>query len=180
MKLNLLILSAVMASQTLMANAEESLITNGNFSKKLLKPWKLFAIENMEKPTHTLANGELTITSAKVSPKASNEQLSQMLQKLKSNTKYTITFSAKAEDTQKQLVVTLSRSKEWKKGHYGILRKINLTNEWKDYKMTFTSKQIDEGNTPQMKFLFGEMKGKLSFRKVKLIEVVKPIEVLVE
>ena len=177
MKLNLLILSVIMTCQTNAEAAEDRLITNGNFAKKSLKPWKIFATEKLIKPTFSIANGEVTITSAKASPKQSNEQFTQQLEKLKSNTKYTFSFQAKAENVLKPLVVTLSRSKDWTKGHYGLFRKITPTNEWKDYKMTFTTIEIEEGNLPQLKFLFGEIQGKLSLRKIALIEVNKPIEI---
>jgi len=67
----------------------------------------------------------LRISAAYATGKPSRRQLTQELPNLKSKTKYKLTFEVKAAKTPAQLTATLSRSKNWDKGHYGFLRKID-------------------------------------------------------
>ncbi len=102
-----------------------------------------------------------------------NEQLSQSLEGMKSATKYKLTFDAKAADIESDMVITVARSKDWSKGHYGLFKKVKFTKEWQAHTTYFTTKQIDEGNAPTLKFHYGLLKGEISFRNVKLVEVKK-------
>ncbi len=173
MKLKKIILATLLASTFQSALAGENLLKNGGFANNNLKPWKLFATEKVTKPTARVEDGVATITTTQVSEKPSNEQLSQQVIGIKSDTQYKISFDAKSEDITADLLVSLARSKDWNKGHYGAHKTIKLTKEWKQYTINFTSIQIEKDNHPQMKFLFGLMKGHLSLRKIKLIELPK-------
>lgn len=151
-------------------NAGSGLIRNGDFSVKGVKPWKIFATKGVTKPTFKVADGVVTIVSAQSTEKAASEQMSQLVGGIESATKYKLVFDAKSADASNDMIVSLARSKEWSKGHYGMFKKMKLTSDWKTHTVYFTSKQIDEGNAAQVKFLFGLLKGEISFRNVKLIE----------
>ncbi len=174
MKIKTAIIAAALACSTFQLAqaevAEGTLIKNGDFSTKGVKPWKIFALKDITKPTFKVADGVVTITSAQASAKAASEQMSQELAGIKSATKYKLTFDAKSTDTAAELIISLARSKDWTKGHYGVFKKLKLTSEWSSQTVYFTTKQIDEGNAPQMKFLFGLLKGEINFRNVKLVE----------
>lgn len=143
-------------------------IKNGDFSAKGIKPWKVFATNGKTSPTFKVSEGVLTVTSVQKTEKVAQEQIAQVLEGIESNTKYKLTFDAKAADTESEMVVTLARSKEWSKGHYGVFKKMKLTKDWESHTVYFTSKQIDEGNAATMKFLIGHLKGEISFRNVKM------------
>jgi hypothetical protein len=174
MNLKTTITAAVIACTFQAAFAESEFIKNGDFSAKGVKPWKIYASKDMAKPTVNVAEGAVTITSAQASKAMSHERMSQPVNGLKSSTKYKLSFDAKAADTQADLLVTLARSKDWSKGHYGIFKKLKLTNDWKTHTIYFTTKQLEEGHGPQLKFLFGLLKGEMSFRNVKIVETKKP------
>lgn len=158
---------AIQLTHAEVANA--NMIKNGDFSAKGVKPWKIFALKGITKPTFKVADGVVTIVSAQKSEKFASEQLSQTLEGMKSTSKYKLTFDAKAADTESELLVTLARSKDWSKGHYGMFKKLKLSKEWETQTIYFTTKQIDEGNAPNLKFLYGLLKGEVSFRNVKLV-----------
>ena len=102
--------------------------------------------------------------------------MTQSLKNVKSDTKYKLVFDAKAEDDKAKMEVLLARSKEWSKGHYGMKKQFRLTNDWKTYTLNFKSSQIEKGNTPQLKFFFGFLKGEVSFRRIRLSEATDNVE----
>ena len=151
-------------------SAADSLIRNGDFSKNDIRPWKVFSIRTTKKPTHKVTNGILRINSP-YATKCSRRQLTQKLPNLKSKTKYKLSFEAKASNGDTEISVTLARSKNWDKGHYGFLHKVKLKKEWKPQTFYFTTKELEQGNTPVLKFLIGGVKGNICLRHVKLEEV---------
>ncbi len=153
-----------------LVHGENNLLKQGEFTKPGIRPWKNFALKTTKKATHSVNKGVLTLTSTDAAEKASKRQLTQTIPELKSETKYKLTFDAKASVQPSLLTVTLARSKDWKKGHYGFLRKFNLTPDWKTYTVNFKSKKIESDNPAKLKILFGTIKGDLSFRHFKLVE----------
>ena len=153
-----------------LAHGEDNLIKQGEFTKSGIRPWKNFSLRTTKKATYAVDKGVLTLTSTYATGKATRRQLTQTIPELKSETKYKLTFDAKASMQPSLLTVTLSRSKDWKKGHYGFLKRFDLTPEWKTYTVHFKSKKIDPGNPATLKILFGTINGDLSLRHFKLVE----------
>jgi len=163
----LLILLAVIVMPWV--SASEPLLQKGEFSKNDIRPWKIFARRTTKKPMHHVRNGVLVL-KAPYATKASRRQLTQVLPHLKSKTKYELSFDAKVSNAPVEIGVSLARSKDWDKGHYGFLRKVKLKNEWQTETIVFTSKELEEGNPPVLKFLIGSVKGNICFRHIKLEE----------
>ena len=170
MKTHLMTLAALTCSLHI-ASAGENLIKNGDFSEKPIKPWKVFSVRSTKKAEIEVKDGVLSLTMEYATGKTTRRQLSQLVPEVKSNSKYKLTFDAKASSKPAEITATLARSKDWDKGHYGFLRKLELSSEWKSQTIYFKTKEIEPDNTPAIKFLYGTMKGTVSFRNVKLIAV---------
>ncbi|SHJ99135.1 Carbohydrate binding domain-containing protein [Rubritalea squalenifaciens DSM 18772] len=151
--------------------AKLNYIVNGDFKKKGISPWKIFSINEVSKPEYSVSDGVLTIKVTEPSEKYSNRQMVQPLEALKSGETYLLKFEAMASTNNSTLVGMLSRSKDFGKGHYGFRKNFVLGKEWGEYKARFTTKSFDEGNPPQLKFLFGFMGGTIQFKNIRLMKV---------
>ena len=168
MKIQIITIAALTCS-LLMVSAEENLIKNGDFATKSLKPWKVFAVRSTKKAEVVVKDGVLSLTMKYGTGKATRRQLSQTIPDIKSNSRYKLTFEAKASRLPSELTVTLGRSKDWDKGHYGFLREVELGAEWTTHTIYFKTKKIEEDNfTPEQKTMWLDKIGQNVFEKEKL------------
>jgi len=145
----------------------QNILANPDFADDEIKPWKL---QSKLDASLSTANGELTVTMSESSETASHRMLTQFDLALEPNTKYLLQFVARTDATNgKNMKVAISRSVNWKEGHYGLMRSETPGSEWKIYKYTFKTKEITAEDPACFKIHLGELNGNTYFKNFLLL-----------
>ena len=86
---------------------------------------------------------------------------------MESSTKYTLTFEVKAADSG-EIKVSIVPSIDWKAGHYGLMRGLDVTSEWQTFEYTFRTKDIKDDDPACLKIHLGLMDNDLYLRNFSL------------
>ncbi len=146
----------------------EQLLTNGDFATGDLKPWKLYTKKGLSEAPGTVADGVLTVAIDAGTPQMHERQLIQPVA-IASGTKYLLSFDMKtASAGGEEIVLVITRTIDFEKGHYGLYRKFSPAMQWETKEFYFTTKEVDPADPPALKFNIGFLADDVAFRNLSL------------
>ena len=143
-----------------------NLLINADFSAASPAPWKM---QSKLDASLSAENNSLTVSMKKSSPTASHRMLTQFDLMMEPETRYILQFEARTEaDNGGAMKVSIARSVNWKKGHYGLMRDEQPDREWTQYTYHFTTQNITPEDPACLKIHLGELNGTTQFKNFLL------------
>jgi arylsulfatase A-like enzyme len=144
----------------------QNVLLNPAFEGGGIKPWK---VQGKIATQAAAADGVLQLTMTEASDIASQRMLVQQDLVMESNTKYLLQFDARTEGGNGGgIKVSVVPSKDFKAGHYGLMRDEKPGAEWKTYEYPFKTKEIKSDDPACLKIHLGLLNGNLYFKNFVL------------